>query len=432
EYHPVAKQATIIIEKAAADLTIARSGFDPLLNAGTGEKTFDGTDYYKYSHAQVSIPTWFGVELNAGLENLAGAKTNPEKTIGKSNYVGLSLPLAQDLLMDNRRAALKTARLYRDASEFQRKNILNNLLLDAGKSYWQWVQSYQTFNLLREALELNKRRMDFVTRVFKLGDRAAIDTVEAETQLQSISVMYENAWMELQNARLDLSQYLWTTDLHPVTLTPEIVPEEESVITQLFNADLPPLENVVQMALKAHPELMLYNYKLNALDVDRRLKYQKLLPKIDFQYNQLGKGYDFSNTKIAPLFENNFRYSISLELPLRLSEGRGQYKLARLKIAETLLEQSYKRVEIETKVKTNYNAVIALKRQVALQEQVYRNYVRLQRAEETKFEIGESSLFFVNTRETKSLEGFQKLQEFKAKYFTSLIKLQWATGSLSE
>ncbi|MBC7848702.1 MAG: transporter, partial [Chitinophagaceae bacterium] len=39
EYHPVAKQATIIIEKAAADLTIARSGFDPLLNAGTGEKT---------------------------------------------------------------------------------------------------------------------------------------------------------------------------------------------------------------------------------------------------------------------------------------------------------------------------------------------------------------------------------------------------------
>jgi outer membrane protein TolC len=432
QHHPVARQASIIIEKAKADLTIARGGFDPLLYGGAGEKTFDGTEYYNYRRAEVSIPTWFGVELNAGLENLGGARTNPEKTIGKTNYFGLSVPLAQDLLMDKRRAALKSARLFRDASEFERRNMLNDLLLDASKSYWEWVQSYQTFKLLGEALVLNEKRVEFVKRVYKLGDRAAIDTTEAETQLQTIAVMYETAWMQFQNARLDLSQYLWTNDLQPVTLAAEVMPEDQTAIAQLLNANLPSLNDVLQAALSSHPELRLYDYKLDVLNIDRRLKFQQLLPKIDLQYNQLGKGYDFSKTNVGPLFENNFRYGLSIGLPLRLSEGRGQYKLARLKITETKLQQDYKRVEIETKVKSYYNELITLKKQVAVQEQAYRNYVRLQRAEETRFQIGESSLFLVNTRETRSLEAFQKLLELRTKYLVTINALQWAAGRLVE
>ena len=45
QYHPVAKQASILIEKANADITIARGGFDPLLYNSLAQKTFDGTDY---------------------------------------------------------------------------------------------------------------------------------------------------------------------------------------------------------------------------------------------------------------------------------------------------------------------------------------------------------------------------------------------------
>ena len=32
QFHPVAKQASIVIDKAKADVTIARGNFDPLLN----------------------------------------------------------------------------------------------------------------------------------------------------------------------------------------------------------------------------------------------------------------------------------------------------------------------------------------------------------------------------------------------------------------
>lgn len=65
QYHPVAKQASILIEKAKADITIARGGFDPLLYNALAQKTFDGVKYYQYNRLELSIPTWFGVEVMA-------------------------------------------------------------------------------------------------------------------------------------------------------------------------------------------------------------------------------------------------------------------------------------------------------------------------------------------------------------------------------
>ena len=42
QYHPIAKQADIQIEKAKAALLSARGMFDPLLETQTSQKSFDG------------------------------------------------------------------------------------------------------------------------------------------------------------------------------------------------------------------------------------------------------------------------------------------------------------------------------------------------------------------------------------------------------
>ena len=54
----------------------------------------------------------------------------------------------------------------------------------------------------------------------------------------------------------------------------------------------------------------------------------------------------------------------------------------------------------------------------------------LLKVEESKFSIGESSMFLVNTREIKLLETQQKLTELKTKFFKSLLGVQWAAGQL--
>ncbi len=47
QFHPVARQAALQVDKAAASLTIAKGSFDPLLSTGGNNKTFDGINYYQ-------------------------------------------------------------------------------------------------------------------------------------------------------------------------------------------------------------------------------------------------------------------------------------------------------------------------------------------------------------------------------------------------
>ena len=430
QYHPIAKQADIFIEKAKADITIAKGMFDPILKNETAQKTFDGTDYYLYNRPELSIPTWFGIEVSAGLEKLSGSRTSPEETQGETSYFGISIPLAKNLLMDKRRAALQSAKIYRTASEAEKRNMLNNLLLDAMKSYWNWAQQYQVYKILTDAVTVNEKRMQLVRTAFQLGDRPAIDTTEALTQLQNFELLQSQAWLDFQNTGLDLSIYLWSTGTQPYNLPEAITPAADLQTINLNAAIIPDLNNLLSVARINHPELVLYNYKLAVLGIEKKLKFQELLPVVNFRYNQLGKGYDVLKTATGPLFQNNFQYGLLLGIPLRLSQGRGEYRKAKLKITETQLQQSQKQLQVENKVKSYYNELVTLKSQIVLQEKAYKNYYALQRGEEIRFQAGESSLFLINARENKTLEALQKLQELKAKFFKTENMLQWAAGNL--
>jgi outer membrane protein TolC len=430
QFHPVAKQADILIEKAKADVTIARGMFDPVLKNETAQKTFDGTDYYYYNRPEISIPSWYGVQLSAGVEYLSGSRTDPEETTGKTSYVGISVPLARNLLMDKRRAALQTAKLLREASDIEKRTTLNNLLLDALKTYWNWVLQFQVYTIMTHAVSVNEKRFELVKNAFRLGDRPAIDTTEALTQLQYFELLKSQALLDFQNTGLELSVYLWTAETTPYDLPARIIPGDELLLPATANGAGQDLDSLLESAKTNHPELILYDYKLETLEVEKKLKFQGLLPEVNFRYNQLGRGYDVLKTATGPLFENNFRYGFFMSVPLRLSEGRGEYRQAKLKITETRLQQSQKRWQVETKVRSYYNELQTLKGQVIVQERAYRNYLALQRGEEIRFQAGESSLFLINTRENKTLEALQKLKELTVKFYKTQLTLQWAAGLL--
>lgn len=431
KFHPVVKLTNINIEKSKADIVTARAGFDPILNTYIANKTFDGTDYYKDVSPELKIPTWYGIDIFAGTEELTGNRLDPTQTQGQTSYIGINIPLLKNLVIDKRRAALQQAKIFNTLATVEQSATTNDLLLHALEAYWQWVKAYQTYIVLKNSVTTNKKRLEFVRTTFNNGESAAIDTTEALAQLQNFELMQNNAWLDFQNSGLQLSAYLWKENNVPYELPENIVPQnnwdDEKLISD-FNISLPDL---LATADKNHPELKKYEYKLNILNIDKKLKFQDLLPKLDFRYNQLGKGYNFANTiSKGPLFENNFQYNVKFEVPLRLSEGRGNYKKANLKIEEVKLEQSQKRRNIELKIKSYYNEFITLKNQVALQSKNYSNYQKLLNAEETKFFNGESTLFLINSRENKSLEALEKLITLKTKYFKAVYALQWSAGLL--
>ncbi|MBM3915961.1 MAG: TolC family protein [Sphingomonadales bacterium] len=430
QYNPIAKQAGIQVQQAKAKLLAARGGFDPVLSQRLAEKTFDGTAYYEYNNSELNIPTWFGIEVKAGMETLNGNRVNSSETTGTSNYIGISVPLGRDLLMDKRRALLQTARVMRDASYAEQQRLLNDLLLDAQKAYWNWYKSYQILFVLNEAVAVNEKRMAFVREAYRQGDRPALDTTEALAQLQQLQVQQQAAQLELRNNQLDLSVYLWTPEGNPYLLPDEVSPLLPGGEQLLEMQPLPVIDSLLNVARKNHPELLLYTFKLQSLSIEKRYRFQQLLPEADLQYNFLQEGNRFTNTLKAPLFDNNFQYGLKMSIPLRLSAERGNYRNTKLTINSVMLEQDLKITQIENKVKAYFNELVNLRSQVSLQTKAYANYYLLQRGEEIRFSIGESSLFLVNARENKRLEALQKLQELKAKLALAGYQLSWAVGQL--
>ena len=161
------------------------------------------------------------------------------------------------------------------------------------------------------------------------------------------------------------------------------------------------LESLLQQ-VSGHPELQQYIYKMKALDIEKRLKFQSLLPSVYLKYNQLTGSHHMEKLFSTPLLENNYRYGVAISLPLRLSEGRGEYRKTKLKIEQTKLDQLNKALVLQNKLRQYYNEWKALRQQIALQEQAVKTYIDLQKGEEIKFANGESSLFLVNAREIKT------------------------------
>ena len=430
-FHPIVKQANINIQKSKADITLARAAFDPILSTYAARKILNGTNYYNYISPEIAIPTWYGIEVYSGLENITGNRLDPSQTTGQSSYFGISIPLAKDLVIDKRRAFLQQAKIFSTMATVEQQAAVNDLLMNAIEAYWLWVKAYQTYNVVKNNVAINEKRVALVKKSYINGERPAIDTVEALTQLQSFQYQQNVYALEFKNAGLQLSAYLWKENNEPYILPENIVPEsnwENETSINNFNVVLTAL---LDIADKNHPELQLYNYKLDALAIDKKLKFQELLPKIDFRYNQLGKNNDLLKTiSTGPLFENNFQYGLKFEIPLRLSQGRADYKKAILKIEETTLNQNQKKLYIQLKIKSYYNEWLTLKQQISLYSNTYNNYQQLVRAEETRLFNGESSLFLVNSRENKALEALEKLIELKTKYYKTIYALQWSAGLL--
>ncbi len=428
-YHPVVKQGNINIEKSKASITIARGAFNPIIGNYLTNKTFDNTKYYDYINPNITLPTWFGVEISAGLENLSGNRFDPSETLGQTSYLGANIPLLKNLLMDKRRAYLKQSKVYNNMAITEQQVLINNILMDAAAQYWEWVNTFKAFEIAEKNLVLSKKRFEFIKRTFQNGDHSAIDTIEAQSQFQNFEIQKNESWLKFQNAGLELSAFLWQTNNTPYELPKYVVPQngwDNEKNIQNFSIRE---EELLASAQQFHPELQIYKQKLNVFEINKKLKFQELLPKLDFRYNHLSKGYNVLSNEMMP-FQNNYQYALKLEMPLLFSQGRGEFKIAKLKIEEIKIAQSQKTLLVAVKVKSYFNEFQTLRNQVLLQRSMLNNFEKLLKAEETLFQNGESSLFLINSRENKVFEAERKLIELKTKYYKTIYALQWSAGLL--
>ncbi len=428
-YHPMAFRYRLQNQIAKAEIQSARGNFDPTFAAKNGAKTIDGTDYYKENNVTLGIPTWYGIDLNGSYNYIDGQKLNNSETRGGLYQFGITLPLAKNFLYDKRRALLDQARFALQMTEAEQLLLTNDLMLEADNAYWQWVKTYEVFQLQSRAVKINQDRLLFIKKTFQYGEIAAIDTTEALTQLQSFEIEQKDAYIEFVKATQQLSLFLWRENQQPYDVAQLIIPSETLTNNVAYSNYLTLIAEIDSASLSNHASVLYYFQKQQILESERRLKFQSLLPKVDFTYNFFNK--ENYRTDFFPLFQNNYQYGLKLEIPIFLRQARADYRIAKIKIQQNQLDTDYKRQEITAKITTYKNVVGNYNDQITLAAQNAINYERLLKAEETKFSNGESSLFLINSRENKLIDVQEKLIELRLKFLQGYNQLKWTRANFN-
>lgn len=418
KYHPIVKQANLEIDKAQANLMLARGGFDPKIEVDYSEKEFKDKEYYSLLTSSFKIPTWYGIEVKAGFDNSEGIYLNPQNTTPNQGLtsLGITVPLGQGLFINQRMADIRTAKIQLQLSDAERKLKAINVLYDAAAAYFEWKKSHNETVLYENYLTYARTRYNGVLQLIEQGDKPAIDSVEAGITVKNRQLNLENAKLKLTKAKLKLANYLWINDI-PVELGNAIIPEENLMATVKETLKTNNLTTETTM-VDNHPKINSLENKVAILEVERKLQANLLLPKIDVGYHYLSEPSNFDNYRF-----NDYKFGVNFAFPIFLRKERGKLKLAKLKIQDTQFELDSERLNLKNKIEAQQTEIISLEKQKGVIDELVNSYSTMLRSEERLFSFGESSLFLINSRENKLVSARIEQIAIENRYLLSNAEL---------
>lgn len=429
ENHPMARQAALRPEMGEATMRSARGGFDPLATAGYEEKRFDAKNYFTLLDAGLKVPTWYGVDLLAGFQDNSGDLLDPQAATPADGLVkaGVQVPLGQGLFIDQRRATFRKAQAYQRATEAERQQMLNALLLQALNDHTDWVAAYRALEITEAAVGLANARLDNVRGSWRGGDRPAIDTLEALLQVQDRQMRQQQAALNFRNAGLRVSNHLWDASQRPLELQANVRPEPTDLASP---AQATLSDTAIARAIDMHPLLAQTSARIEQLDVDRRLRSEFLKPDLDVKYQWLGSGGALRNESGTTLLGDGHQLGVGFSMPLFLRRERGELTLAKLRSTDAELGLARDRTTIRNRINERINDIATFREQVDLGSRMVVNNERLLSGESQRFAAGESSLFLVNAREVPLIDARIRQVDLEARLRKSYFSLDHEAGTL--
>jgi outer membrane protein TolC len=419
KFHPMVKSANLEVNSAQANLMMARGGFDPKIEVDFDKKQFKDKEYYSILNSSFKIPTWYGIEVKAGFDNSEGIYINPENTLPNKGLtsLGISVPLGQGLLINQRMADVRKAKIQIKLSQTERKLQATQVLYDAFVAYFNWKRNYSEVQLYQNYLNNATIRYKGIQSLITNGDKPAIDSVEAGINVRNRELSLEDSKLKLIKAKLELSNFLWLENNIPMELQDAIIPEEklELTIQETLKTNELLQEN---QSIENHPKINSLQSKIDILNVERKLKANSLLPKIDVGYHYLSEPNYWNSTNF-----NNYKIGMNVYFPLFLRKERGSLKLAEFKIQNTQYDLNIQRLQLTNKINAQQNEIKSLERQRKLIQKLVDDYNVMLSSEERLFSFGESSMFLINSRENNLVSSQLSKIALENRYLTSNAEL---------
>lgn len=364
---------------------------------------------------------WGGGRYDVTWNSTRFETTNVFNTFNPSFGANMTLSYTQPLLRgfrtDPRRTQLVVSRIDRDVSDIDLEQTVVNTLANVRLAYWELVYARAAVGVQQQALELAEQLVRDNRARVEIGTLAPIDVVQAQSEAAARRQLLAQAVRTLRTNELTLKQLvvggtadeLWDAELVPtdqprVTAEPidleaairdaldqrtdisrarRVLDVNDAQIDNLRNSTLPALDLVgnYQLAGQGGPQRIPEGASVEAL--------------FGGAGNVIPGGYGDAINNIVDADYPFWSVELQMSYPIGRSADRAAYERARLQLQQT--QAQIRQIELRIAVEVT-NAALQID---AIQEQIEaatasRELAEEQlRAEESKFEVGLSTNFFV-------------------------------------
>lgn len=429
-YHPIIRQANLQEGFAEAEIRGAKGTLDPKIEAMYNYKEFKGTDYYDKFYSALKIPIWFPIDPKLEAYRNTGQYLDGEDFVSSATDfwqfgAGVSIPIGKGLFIDERRAMIQQAGLFANIAASEQIKLANAILYDIVKSYWDWYFAHRQYQLMQQSLSIAEELFRRVRIDYEYGEAAVVDTVQAKITYQNRLADYTNAKVEITNARLRLSIHLWDETDIPLELTEYAIPEKSEELWVI--PESPALETLVDWSLSNHPEIQKLTAKQQQLEIEERWNKESLKPELNLSYTFIDAPFN-ANGFETPVFGENYKLGMDFSFPIFLRKERSKLQKTQLYQESISFELQQTRQEINAKIRSSYNELLASQQLAGQYRDLAENYNRLLEAEIFNIENGESDLFKLNIQQDKYIEAQIKYLKIEAGFEKMKSKLPYAAG----
>jgi outer membrane protein TolC len=440
--HPLLRATGAERTKARAKILKALGAWEPTFKNNTEVERYETwnlttspflpniqTGGFNDTKLEVGHP--WGFRVHGGIRNGMGDRRNqnfiaiipdlqlfyPQQQI----IVGGSFHLLRGLMINDEYAEFQQAELAGPQAEIKVAQKRQDLYLAGAVQYWDWQVAVKQADVVKRALAVAEERLVQVEGLAKGGKAAPLDVIEANQEVQNRREAAIAAQRKVEYEQYKLSLFLWENN-EPVTPRPEWAPEFQG------ETPLPTEEEVAAYKVEAkedRPEVRDLYIEAKKNNIDLKLAKNYLLPKFDFDGGRMDAPADW-------IVGVGYRYGAQFAMPLFQREGRGKVMAAEAEQQQLVLKQLYTEQQVSIDVDNWLSAIVRARDRVRAATEALRLAKTLEEGERKRFNLGASSVLFVNLRERNVVETAYQLYRAQADYAVARGGMLWARGVLSK
>ena len=437
--HPLLRATGVERMQARAKILKALGAWEPKFHNWTEVDRYQNWNFLSVQHehtaafndTKLTVGHPWGFEIAAGVRsgfgdrlfhNLSAVIPDAKLLYDQQQMIfGGSFKLLRGFMINDEYADLQKAELAGPMAEIMVAQKRQDLYLAGAVQYWDWQVAVKQAEVVKRALAVAEDRLVQVEGLAKGGKVAPLDVVEVNQEVQNRREAAIAAQRKVEYEQYNLSLFLWEHG-EPVTPRSEWAPEFQG------ETPLPTKEEVAAYKVEAkddRPEVQNYYIEAKMNNIDLKLAKNYLLPKLNFSGGRMDTPGDWT-------VGVGYHYGMQFAMPLFQREGRGKVLTAEAEQQQLVLSQLYAEQQVSVDVDNWLSAIVRARDRVKAATEALRLAKTLEEGERTRFNMGATTVLFVNLRERNVVESAYQLYRAQADYAVARGGMLWARGVLSK